>query len=274
MARTEAHAAYGFLTYYLIYIIWMGTFLMPRYLTFLACFFGIFPDLDAVYWVIKKRDKGFEGKQSIDTEFQHHLYFWTHWPISYSPLILIFIISLIFNFYPEYFLVPVISIYCGHLIPDSISCGDGLMWGKIPWKKDRYARYINLWSNKTDGYHGIWWEARYRQTIWFKIGSIAVIASIIIILMLYINEILQVLPGLAISGYYILPLLFLSGALIIGFKKIPEDNLKEPPEGRYADYRVNLKYINGLREKNRKKHIEKYSELFKEKGIIEKINLK
>ncbi|MHA1294597.1 MAG: metal-dependent hydrolase, partial [Promethearchaeota archaeon] len=173
MARPEHHAAYAFLSYYLLYSIFIGQ-IIPGWAVFLVIFFGIFPDFDGLYWIIKK-------KGEINTEFQHHLYYWTHWPLSYIPCIIIFFLSLTFNFYPIYFLIPVVGIYCGHLIPDSISTGDGVMWGKIPWKKKRYARYINLFSNKTDGYHGHYWEARYRTTITFKIGRIASIFSLIIL---------------------------------------------------------------------------------------------
>ena len=49
--------------------------------------------------------------------------------------------------------------------------------------------------------------------------------------------------------------------LYFGVRKPKEKWLKEPPEGRFADYRVNLNYINGLSEKNRKKHITKYQDM-------------
>lgn len=249
MARTEHHSAYAFLSYYLIYFLWKGS-LMPGLIVFLIVFFGLFPDLDGFYWKIKE-------KQKMDTKFQHHLYYWTHWPISYIPLILIFIVCVIFNFYPELFLIPVIGIYCGHLIPDSISTGDGIMWGKLPWKKTRYARYTNLFSSKTDGYHGGFWSARYRKTIFFKIGNSAVISCIIIIILFQINAKISI-------GYIVSFLYFIIG-FVKGLKKIPEQFYKEPPEGRYADYRTNPKYINGLSKKNRKLHLKKYAALLEKK---------
>jgi len=232
--------------------------------------FGLFPDFDGIYYLIKKRGEG-----GIDTEFQHHLYYWTHWPISYIPVIIIFIISLIFNFFPEYFMMPVVGIYCGHLMFDSISCGDGIMWGKIPWKKDQYGKYINMMPDGSDGYHGVYWEARYRKTIISKIGNIAVLLSIIIISLFQVNSIIEHFnagdpPG--ISGYLITPIIFFIIAFYIGNKKPKLEHLEEPPEGRYADYRLNPTYINGLSEKNRKKHVEKYSDLLTERGIIDKIN--
>jgi hypothetical protein len=276
MAKLGHHAAFGFIIYYLIWIFWKGTFIISgdyRYIVLLIVIFGIFPDFDTIYWFAKKR-----GEKNINTtEFQHHLYFWTHWPISYIPLIVIFIITLIFNFFPEYFLVPVVGIYGGHLILDSISCGDGIMWGKIPWKKGRYARYINLLPSVSDGYHGVYWEARYRKTFISKVGNIAIICTIIIISSFLIYSIIDYLdvpnsPG--ISGYYLLPITFFVVMLILELKGVNVERLEEPSEGRYADYRINPIYINGLSEKNQKKHIEKYKTLLEERGIIEQIKLK
>ncbi len=246
MARTEHHSAYAFLEYYTIYALCKGP-IMPGWVVFLIIFFGLLPDLDGIYWKLKK-------KGEIDTHFQHHLYYWTHWPISYTPLLVLFIICVCFNFYPEYFLIPVIGIYGGHLVPDSISTGDGIMWGKKPWKKGHYARYINLFSRIADGYHGKYWNARYRSTVFFKIGTAAVILSEIII------SLFQIMAK-EISGFYIIALVFFSVSLVKGLKKIPSEFYNEPPEGRYADYRKNPLYINGLSERNKQRHLKKYEDI-------------
>ncbi len=280
MARTDHHSAYAFLIYYIIWILWKGSFIIDgehRYIVLLIVILGAFPDFDAIYWLIKKRGSG----GAIDTEFQHHLYFWTHWPISYIPLIIIFIVSLIFDFFPEYFfpeyfLVPVVGIF-GHLLFDSISCGDGIMWGKIPWKKDRYARFVNLFPGNCDGYHGFYWEARYRHSFISKIGNIAVVASLIIITLFQINASVAHFqaenpPG--ISVYYVVPIVYFIITLRIGTKTLPEKAKEEPPEGRYADYRVNPAYINGLSEKNLKRHLEKYGALLEEKGVLKNLSKK
>ncbi|MGV9173139.1 MAG: hypothetical protein ACOC4M_17895 [Promethearchaeia archaeon] len=271
MARADHHGAFAFLIYYIVWLIFYsdGSFILPRYLVFLSVIFGVFPDFDTLYYIAKKRGEG-----KIDTQFQHHLMFWTHWPISYLPLIVIFIVSAIFNFYSEYFLTPVIGIYCGHLFFDSISCGDGIMWGKIPWKKDRYSPFINLCKGKADGYHGVYWEARYKKTQICKIGNIAVISAIILISTFQIVTIIEYLsipnsPG--ISGYYLAPIIFLIIGLVHGLREIPEKYLKEPPQGRYADYRINIRYIDGLSKKNRQKHIRKYKSLLKENNLLEKL---
>ena len=245
MARIEHHAAFAFLSYYLIYYFWQNS-IVPGWIVLLTIIFGVLPDLDIIYWKLKG------GK--IDTQFQHHLYYWTHWPISYFPILIIFLISLIFDFYPEYFLIPVISLYIGHFIPDSISTGDGIMWLKLPWKKKRFARYINLFSSKTDGYHGTFWEARVKKTLFLKFANIAVISAIIIIFILLIESSF-------LNFFYLISLCFLLFSFLYSFRKIPKHFLKEPPEGRYSDYRVNMDYINGLSEKNKKKHYIKYSNL-------------
>ena len=151
------------------------------------------------------------------------------------------------------------------------------MWGKIPWKKGQYARFINVLPNGSDGYHGRYWEARYRKTFIYKVGTIAIICSIIIISSFFIITIIEYFSipnSLGISGYYLLPLIFFVIMLLISVKKGPSEFLQEPPGGRYADYRINPMYINGLSKKNQKKHIEKYKALLQQKGILEQIRLK
>ena len=274
MAKIEHHAAYAFLIYYFVWILWKGTFIISgeyRYIVFLVVLFGILPDFDGIYWFAKQRSK----PQIDTTEFQHHLYYWTHWPLSFSPLIILFVFSLIFNFYPEFTLVPVIGIYGGHYVFDSISCGDGLMWAKIPWRKGQYGRFINLLPDGSDGYHGVHWEARYRKTFIGRLGNIAVILSLAIIsyfLIYTMIEYLSISESIGISGYYVMPIIFFIVMLYVSNKEVPK-NLKEPKEGRYADYRINLKYINGLSEKNRRKHIVKYKTLLEERGIMEQLKL-
>ncbi|MFO8018178.1 MAG: hypothetical protein R6U96_06045 [Promethearchaeia archaeon] len=271
MARVDHHGAFAFLIYYSIWLLFYseGTFILPRHLVFLIVIFGVFPDFDALYYIVKQRGEG-----KINTQFQHHLMFWTHWPVSYIPLIIIFVISTFFNFYSEYFLTPMIGIYCGHLLFDSISCGDGIMWGKLPWKKDQYSPFINLCKGGTDGYHGVYWEARYRDTLICKLGNIAVIIAIFIISTFQIITIVHYLPdpnSPGISGYYLSPVIFFIIGLVHGLREIPEKYLEEPPRGRYADYRINPKYINGLNKKNRQKHIKKYKSLLQENHLLKKL---
>jgi hypothetical protein len=106
MSRPEQHGAYSLIIYYIIFVIWKKTFILPSLLTLLIIFFGIFPDFDTLYWIIKNRKAKNSG-----TEYQHHFHYLTHWPLSYAPLVIALVFNMIFNFYIEYFLVPVIGIY-------------------------------------------------------------------------------------------------------------------------------------------------------------------
>ena len=256
MSRIEHHSAFGLLIYYILYVMWTGSLIIPSYYFIAIIFFSIFPDFDAIYYFIKNK-----GRMKLTMKYQHHLNSLTHLPLIYSPFIIVFIISLITNFYPLYFLISVVGIYCGHFLFDTIASGDGIMWVKNPFKRHSYVRFINIYCGKTDGYHGRYWDARYRQTKICKIGNYAVFIAIIIISFHIWNLYLLRLPRRSLSNL----ILFFFIMLYFGLKKYPEKWLKEPPEGRYWDYRVNMKYINGLSEKSRREHMEKYQGLLEDK---------
>jgi len=257
MSRIEHHSAFGILIYYLIYIIWTRSLILPSYYFSRIVYFSLLPDFDVIYYFVKSK-----GRLKLTMEYQHHLNSLTHFPLIFSPVIIIFIISVIFNFYPLYFLISVIGIYCGHFIIDTIASGDGIMWGKNPFSRKKYTRFINKYCDKTDGYHGRYWDARYRQTKMYKTGNYAVIVVIIIISFHILNLHLSKAPR---SSLFSLILFFLI-LLYFGLRNPKEKWLKEPPEGRYSDYRLNMKYINGLSEKSRRKHMEKHQ------GLLEQIS--
>ncbi len=257
MSRIEHHSAFGFLLYYLIYIIWTRSLIVPSYYFSAIIYFSLLPDFDAIYYFFKGK-----GRLKLTMEYQHHLSSLTHFPLIFSPIIIVFIISVIINFYPLYFLIPVVGIYCGHFIIDTIASGDGIMWGKNPFSRKKYTRFFNKYCDKTDGYHGRYWDARYRQTKIAKVGNYAVILVLIIIIFhvwnLYLsNNLSSRYPRSSLFSLIIFFLIF----LYFGLRRPKEKWLREPPEGRYADYRVNMNYINGLSEKNRKKHMQKHQEL-------------
>ena len=229
---------------------------MDFYATILICFFSMFPDLDIFYGGAKRG-----GLKKLNEDFQHHYSSLAHYPLVYTPFIFLFIISLVFNFYPIYFLIPVIGIYLGHFLFDTIACGDGVMWGKNPFRRNRYARFINIWYKKTEGYHGFYWEARYRQTLICKMGNIAVIISAMFMQIFHIHETFRLFPFPTFNLFYLFPLIYFLSLLYFGLRKVPEEYLNEPPKGRYSDFRIDPNYIRGLSEKNRKKHLEKYSYL-------------
>ncbi len=260
MSRIEHHSAFGILFYYVIYIIWTKSLVLPSYYFNAIVYFSLLPDFDAIYYFFKSR-----GKLKLTMEYQHHLNSLTHFPFIFSPVIIIFAIGVIINFYPLYFLMPVVGIYCGHFIIDTISSGDGIMWGKNPFRRKKYTRFINKYCDKTDGYHGRYWDARYRQTKMAKIGNYAVIIVLIIIIFhilnLYLSNTLSSrYPRSSLFSLIVFFLIF----LYFGLRRPKEKWLREPPEGRYADYRVNMNYINGLSEKNRKKHMKKHQELLEQ----------
>ena len=256
MSRLEHHSAFGILFYYLIYIIWTGSFIIPSYYFHAIVYFSILPDFDVIYYFIKSK-----GRLKLNMKYQHHLNSLSHFPIIFSPVIIIFIICLITNFYPLYSLISVIGIYCGHFLFDTIASGDGIMWGKNPFKRNKYARFINKYCSKTDGYHGRYWDARYRQTKICRIGNYAVIIACIIISFHIILYLPIDLSSRGVRSPLFSLILFFLIFLYFGLRKPKEKWLEEPTEGRYSDYRVNMKYINGLSKKNRRKHMRKYQSL-------------
>ncbi len=230
---------------------------MPSYYFNVIIYFSLLPDFDAIYYFLKSN-----GRLKLTMEYQHHLNSLTHFPVIFLPVIIAFIVSVIINFYPLYFLISVVGIYCGHFIIDTIASGDGIMWGKNPFSRKKYARFINKYCDKTDGYHGRYWDVRYRQTKMAKIGNCTVILVIIIIIFHVLNLYFSInlssrYPRSSLFSLIFFFLIF----LYFGVRNPKEKWLKEPPEGRYADYRVNLNYINGLSEKNRKEHITKHQGL-------------
>ena len=245
MARIEQHGAWAFFFYYIIWVIWKGSFLISggdRYLVLFVVFFGILPDLDVIPLSLKLRKK----QEDFEEGIQHHLCSMMHYPLTYTPFLIAFILSLSFNFYPAYFLAPVIGIYGGHLLVDTVASGDGIMWLKIPWKKHQYTPFINLWARKTDGYHGLYWEARYRQTVMNKLGNSVLVLNFIIIGLFQVQAAithLEVGTSPGISGYYITPLILFFLSLYHWRKRTNPRFMEEPPGGRYQDFRIDKKYI-------------------------------
>lgn len=220
--------------------------------------FSIFPDLDSVYYFFKAR-----GRLHLDETFQHHYKSITHYPLFYTPLIVLFIASVIINFYPVYFLAPIVGIYGGHFLFDSIACGDGIMWGKNPLYRRQYGRFVNLFCQKTDGYHGKYWYARYRQTWVNRIGNLLVITTMLLFFLTrsnYTNYTYRFSIH-SLIGQIIFTIIFILIIRDVYSKKWKQ----EPPNGRYSDYRKDYQYINGLSEKNKRIHLKKYGFLFENK---------
>jgi len=255
MSRIDQHAVFGFWIFVPFYILMTGTLSMDRIAMFHVLLFSIFPDLDSIYYFFKAK-----GRLQLDNTFQHHYKSITHYPLFYTPLIVLIKASVIINFYPVYFLAPVIGIYGGHFLFDSIACGDGIMWGKNPLKRRQYGRFINIYCQKTDGYHGKYWYARYRQTWINRIGNILVLGTI---LMFFLTRSNFASYNYSFSIHSLIGQTIFTIIFIMIIRDIYSKKWKlEPPNGRYSDYRKDNSYINGLSEKNRSIHLEKFSFLF------------
>lgn len=225
----NAHAAHAFWLYQLLHLIFFSS-IPPIHWSVLILIWGNFPDGDAFFHLLRKRNPH-------NTSFQHHLIYWTHWPVAYTPLFIISIVSWIVNWQSDFFIFLVVGIV-SHLMSDSACCGDGLMWRKIPWKKDQFAPFLNLFSSKTDGYHGGYWVPRWRKTIMFKIS---IIESILGILYLIIN-----IAFISFTVWPIIGILLFLITLSLSFWPINNKYYEEPSEGRYADYRKNFKYLEWM----------------------------
>lgn len=110
------------------------------------------------------------------------------------------------------------------------------MWCKIPWKKEQNLKFINLFSNKTDGYHGNYWLVRYRKTFFLKIEIIAAFLAIIL------NVSYIILSYQFI--WYLFSIFVILVNLFYRFRKIDSKFLNGPPEGRYTDYRKIIAYLS------------------------------
>jgi len=172
----------------------------------------------------------------MGSSFQHHLMYPTHKPVTYVPLVAWTILAFLLDIIPMQSLAVTMGIYC-HLVFDSISCGDGMNWG-APWGH----RFINLFSSATDGYHGMYWNARFRKTVFFKLGNIAAVGSFILLVL-----IAPIYPG--DLGWFLFALAGLGFIFVTGFKPVPAEYAAEPPEGRYHDYRRLPDYYEHLPQK-------------------------
>ncbi|MFH1591630.1 MAG: metal-dependent hydrolase [archaeon] len=113
-------------------------------------FFSILPDLDYVFYFLAKRGR-------IKPIPQHHEWF-THWPITYSPLLLALVLS------PSLKLaIAVMGIYM-HMMMDMFNSGDGLMVFYPVSKK-----YFNFLSDKTRGHSDFQWLAAYKTTKQYRV---------------------------------------------------------------------------------------------------------
>ena len=227
-----SHASYSFLIF-----TFTSTFLLGQVPaggpSVLAIAMGLFPDIDAVAWLLFNR-----GKKPDTSSFQHHLMYPTHWPVTYTPLLVWTAVAIWLGIFPMHFLAMTVGIYT-HLAFDSMACGDGMNWG-APWGR----RFVNLFSSKTDGYHGRYWNARFNKTVLFKLGHVAAIGALVVLVLITPSH-----P--ADLGWYIFALAGLGFVMATGLIPVPPEYAKEPPEGRYHDYRRLPEYYERLPQKKK-----------------------
>jgi hypothetical protein len=228
--NSTAHASGAFLAWNLLYWVIDGQGVPPAWACALILVFGVFPDFDGVYWLLKCRG-------AMDNTFQHHLMFWSHWPLAYWPLVVANGLLAIFLPRPALVLVPVIGIYA-HFVGDSACCGDGMMWGKPPYHRGQYAPFINLFSKQTDGYHGGYWTVRFRRTKMFRVAQVLALAAMGTNI---VYMVITAAPG------YLLPVIALAGMFLADYAPVDSKYLGEPPNGRYDDYRRDPGYLAWMR---------------------------
>jgi hypothetical protein len=220
--NAPAHASYSFLLGSIVAFVLFGV-VPAGGLCAVTITAGIFPDIDGIFWSIKHRN------EPNTTSFQHHLHYPTHWPITYLPVAIWAAVTVILGFFPIHFICLAIGLY-SHLACDSMTAGDGINWG-APWSR----RFINLFAARTDGYHGLYWAARYRKTIFFKTGNVAAIISMALLAWFAVLDSSDL-------AWNILGIIVLVVMIIKSHGHIDKKYEQEPPEGRYADYRALPEY--------------------------------
>lgn len=260
----DQHAIFGFWLYLPFYFIFTGSFNLDSTAFSLIFFYSMLPDFDSIYYFFKSR-----GKIQLNEKFQHHYKSIAHYPLLYTPLIVMFIISLILNNNPIYFLAPVVGVYGGHFLFDTIACGDGIMWGKNPLSRKGYGRFFNYYCAKTDGYHGKYWYVRYRKTKINKIGNVLIIATMVLFSLIRYDSRPNPSYEYTFSPYSLIGPIIFSIILILVLRDLYSKKWKqEPPNGRYSDYRIDPSYYNGLSDKNKQRHLEKCQLLFNKNDLI------
>lgn len=165
----------------------------------LAIGFALLPDIDVFLLVIDRIRGKKSGKFGVD--FKHHE-FPTHFPIIYSPLIVIVII------FPNTITVSIVTAVYLHLLVDSFYTSDGVKW-LYPFKSNFYG----LKNENTLGKHGIIWQHVYMKTPLYKLEFVLLVATGLI---LFLNHIIYYQsPIWAISLLGGLLLVFFIGAFLI-----------------------------------------------------------
>lgn len=124
-------------------------------------FFSILPDIDFLFYKFVK-------KKSFDSNFDHHRWF-THWPITYTPLLIL----LFFSSSLKLFLICYALFF--HLVLDTFLAGSGIRW-LYPFT----TKAVNMFSKKTKNHYGQEWLKIYKKTVMWKIEILALAVLLII----------------------------------------------------------------------------------------------
>ena len=124
----------------------------------LLILFSILPDIDLVIHWVQTRITGIKFNPGIN----HHL--WpSHWPITYTPLLLALLI------WPNTTLLLMTFGIYSHLILDTIACSWGIMWF-YPFSKHWY----NYFSLKFKGINdGLLWRRKWNTTTFHLVEMIS-----------------------------------------------------------------------------------------------------
>jgi hypothetical protein len=121
----------------------------------LGIIFGILPDFDVLLVLpdMIKRDKSLiKG-----TKFRHHGYP-SHYPLLYSPLILVAV------FFPNPITLTMVTALYLHFLGDTFCSSNGVKW--LAPLSNRYVHFLN---EKTQDKHGGYWTQAYQTTILYKL---------------------------------------------------------------------------------------------------------
>lgn len=116
-------------------------------------FFSILPDTDYVFYWFYAKFKGLE----YDVNTQYHHEWISHWPITYTPLIVWSIVD------PSFTSIIITTAIYAHLVLDLACVGDGVMIF-YPFSK----KFYTVFSKTTTGYHGTEWLKRYKKLKVYK----------------------------------------------------------------------------------------------------------
>lgn len=149
---------------------WIIGWHIPFAYNILFIFFSIIPDLDYILDFFRQKIK----RKKYEIPGNHHSWA-SHWPIVYTPLIMLAIIT-----GETFFILAAVAVYM-HLIMDMFFCNEGVMFF-YPFSK----KWYNFFSKNTSGKQGLDWNKAYNKLLIHKFDKIALVLMIIHLIITYI----------------------------------------------------------------------------------------